>query len=903
MPYFPPAGGGGGGQTTYDYVIDINGGADFTDIQTFLNSGLADNTSTFVRKGQYVTVGQTITNANTDVTFVGDGPSNTIWVLVTSSLTQNGVNMRFRDMTIVLFDAFGASEFISNDAISFQNCSIVVLADTSYFEFNGSQTASFINTVLVTEGSDGINSQFRINVPTNIQGSNFILGNDNSSDIANNVLFSSNFNSVVQSGVILNSNVFSSLVDAPIKFTGNENLIRGCGFITAFATPGATGAMLSILGNDNLVCDGIFNNTSLFETTAIFIGSSGARNKISGNEFKWNATAVYCASDGFQTLVSDNSCYTVGPLVGMFAIFDSPTTPHFAAVISNNVVEGDVSAGSTLIELVNPENTVVQGNSLAGVDDGIVIGASATGTRVYGNFIDCTNPVTNNGTNSFINDELIKIYDAIVAPSGGDYTTLGAALAAASNGDTIFVRSGTYNEAAITNSLNDITIIGESKEATIINVPASANIQLNGTGVTITNLKVQVNNAASSYFSLNGANSVAYGCHFSTTRNSGPTFGFSGGEAIIANNTFTTTNSHQFGDFISLGYGALFTNNYLNLDDGNENTNSGIVVASSGGNVTISNNIFDVYQETANVQDCAYIYLNSSNCVVSNNKIWYRQSGGRGVGVKANNSDGHTITGNNFNNVFKGVQLRVGNTLVASNTITLSQASTNVAIGIHQSQANQQYNIFNDNLIYGGSTYYKGIDVANGSEDFQISNNTIRWCADGAITLGTTVRAKVTDNIIWQTSTVTLDKYLNDGGTATHARGNGVPTTEEKNQVTMKNVSGGSLAAGDLVVLNNVANGTEVTTTTTAGDSKVFGVASESIANNEFGKIQTLGKVTTLQADGTAAIVIGDFLTSFTTAKTAALATAGDTAIAIALEDLPSGTGQLDALIINPRLI
>lgn len=34
----------------------------------------------------------------------------------------------------------------------------------------------------------------------------------------------------------------------------------------------------------------------------------------------------------------------------------------------------------------------------------------------------------------------------IVAPSGGDYTTINAALAAASNGDTILVRSGTYAE-------------------------------------------------------------------------------------------------------------------------------------------------------------------------------------------------------------------------------------------------------------------------------------------------------------------------------------------------------------------------------------------------------------------------------------------------------------------------
>ena len=62
----------------------------------------------------------------------------------------------------------------------------------------------------------------------------------------------------------------------------------------------------------------------------------------------------------------------------------------------------------------------------------------------------------------------------------------------------------------------------------------------------------------------------------------------------------------------------------------------------------------------------------------------------------------------------------------------------------------------------------------------------------------------------------------------------------------MKNTSGGTIGAGALVVLSAVAAGDEVTTTTTQ-EIKRFGVATESIANNAYGLIQTSGKTTILK--------------------------------------------------------
>jgi hypothetical protein len=113
------------------------------------------------------------------------------------------------------------------------------------------------------------------------------------------------------------------------------------------------------------------------------------------------------------------------------------------------------------------------------------------------------------------------------------------------------------------------------------------------------------------------------------------------------------------------------------------------------------------------------------------------------------------------------------------------------------------------------------------------------------------------------------------------------------------------LAAGDIVVLKSVAAGDEVTTTTTAGDNKVLGMALESINDNSFGYVLIEGKTTQLKVDGTTDIAIGDFISTFTTAKIGQKATSGHTAIAIALEAYTAddSLGVIDALLIPPRTV
>lgn len=123
--------------------------------------------------------------------------------------------------------------------------------------------------------------------------------------------------------------------------------------------------------------------------------------------------------------------------------------------------------------------------------------------------------------------------------------------------------------------------------------------------------------------------------------------------------------------------------------------------------------------------------------------------------------------------------------------------------------------------------------------------------------------------------------------------------------IVMKNTVGTTIAAGSPVIINSVATGDEVVTTTTSGDDKVIGVADAAITNNEWGRILVEGYSTIVRANGTTDIAIGDFLTTDTNAGIAKKAAAGDMAFAIALEAYSTDdtAGVIDALIIQPRAI
>ena len=119
--------------------------------------------------------------------------------------------------------------------------------------------------------------------------------------------------------------------------------------------------------------------------------------------------------------------------------------------------------------------------------------------------------------------------------------------------------------------------------------------------------------------------------------------------------------------------------------------------------------------------------------------------------------------------------------------------------------------------------------------------------------------------------------------------------------ITAHNKSGGTVAPGDVVILDTTnSTATEVAfTTTTSQDNKlVLGMVIENMANNGYGEVQTKGPTALLKVDGTTDISVEDHISTFTTVKIGASATAGKGgAFAIALEAYTSNdsSGVIDA--------
>ncbi len=436
------------------------------------------------------------------------------------------------------------------------------------------------------------------------------------------------------------------------------------------------------------------------------------------------------------------------------------------------------------------------------------------------------------------------LYDAIVAPSGGDYTSVVAACAGEAAGASIFIRSGTYTETADVVLKDKQSLIGENREETIIDFDNAA-YQIYGNalanGVTLKDFTVK--NSAD-------ANGTVYlaNCHYSHLKNIKVQQGTTGTHGIyFIGNYSIIEDSIITGFTTSSKYGIAYTGSYCRiygnyiyaeraLRPGNFNTIIGNYINGIDSAYGIMTGYYNSF--SGNLINCG-IFINGGDVQITGNYFW----GGSSYKIYISNYTNNVITGNQF--------------------------------------------------------YYAGVFVGAGGQYNVISGNTFRY-GHGLLLYGT--YNTVIGNTIDDGASFTIGSASN---IAKDNIGDGVDITKNIDGVRMKNTSGGSLVAGDTVVLKAVAAGNEVTTTVNQGDDLVFGMLEEGIANAAYGYVQTLGKTTKLKVDGTTDIAIRDFIGTFTTAGIGMKAAAGDMAFAIALEAYTTNDslGVIDALIISPRKI
>ena len=479
----------------------------------------------------------------------------------------------------------------------------------------------------------------------------------------------------------------------------------------------------------------------------------------------------------------------------------------------------------------------------------------------------------------------------IVASSGGTHTTLNAALTAASNGDTIYIREGTIDEsgAAITSALTDITIIGENPESSIISMGTRL-LTLSGARVRLMNLRMT---GSTIMLTMSGADAAVRGCVFVTSTTTGGCITMSGVQGRFIDNRVESSGTTPRALLNITGENVIVGNNTFDILSGNTNSGFGNIII-DGHRCALVGNTIDV--ETGNAGPVVYSANGSNPLVVGNNV----DGGTTSHFFKAVGVANPTITGNVVINCQRGVDLAsaLGGT-VSGNSLTVD-ATSGTCHGVITAQAGVV--ITGNNIRMSTSGTSTGITISTGAESVVISGNHIE-SADTGINVA---NSGIDETVISGNTFEFCTTNLTDSGTGTNTTGNtGLPPTLEKHHVRVKNTSGATINAGNLVVWKAVAAGDEVTTTTTAGDDKVYGVASAAITNNSYGLVQVAGKTTLLTVNGTTDIAIGDQLTSFTAAGIAAKAAAGDMVIAYALEAYTTddSLGVIDALIVSPRLI
>lgn len=469
------------------------------------------------------------------------------------------------------------------------------------------------------------------------------------------------------------------------------------------------------------------------------------------------------------------------------------------------------------------------------------------------------------------------LYDAIVAASGGDYTTLGAAITGGAT--TIFIREGTYVESAITSSVANLTIVGANPETTILAF-ATADFTLSGTRLRLQNLKMTFSTGD---LKSSGTYSEIIGCHYSKTGNTGAGY-VAGDDSLVQDCTFLSTSTLNNVQMDINAARLRVIGNQFKHTASCTLTNSGIGTYRFGGSGTlVTANAFQWSTSGTGTLVGVSGTVTGNTFIIDDTAIGVRVGGG-------------TFSGNAVTDGLVGIVAGSSQPIITGNTIT-SQAD---AIQVNGAQT-----AVSGNYFFGAGTTagFTAIDVLTSIDEVSIQNNYI---ANYAVGINVTDSACDRTTIISNTIDNNVTTPIVDAGTNTYMQSNfGASALQEAKLLRMKNTSGGQLVAGDVVVIKAVAAGDEFTTTTTQGDDKVLGMVAATIADTAYGLVQVSGKTVSLKVNGTTDIAIGDYLGTHTDAGIAMKASAGDMCFAMALEAYTANdsSGVIDALLISPRLI
>jgi len=268
------------------------------------------------------------------------------------------------------------------------------------------------------------------------------------------------------------------------------------------------------------------------------------------------------------------------------------------------------------------------------------------------------------------------------------YNTIQEGINAASSGDIIQVRAGTYNESIIIDE-NGLMIIGEGRENTIINggdagfvIYVVAN-NLTFSGFTVQNGEYGIYLWKSSNNNLTGniALNNQYGIYLESSNNNS----FSG----------NSVSGNSYGIYVYHSSHNVFSSNTASRNS------DGIYLEGSSFN-SLSGNTF-----SSNNRHGILLY-HSSNIVLSGNTALNNT-----YGIYASGSDNNVLSGNTVSNNDYGIYLYYSGSNILSDNV-----ASNNSYGVYFWGSNN--NVFSGNVAsnnsYGVYFYYSGDNVISGND-------------------------------------------------------------------------------------------------------------------------------------------------------------------------------------------
>ena len=340
------------------------------------------------------------------------------------------------------------------------------------------------------------------------------------------------------------------------------------------------------------------------------------------------------------------------------------------------------------------------------------------------------------------------LYDAVLATSGGDYTDLSTALAALSAGDTLFVRNGTYTETNFTLATNNITIIGESRLGVVLDLSDTTNFTFSGSGLTIKNLTIEVDNTGGVIFS--GDNFVMDGCDYNVVGSANLySFRTTGANCRIMNNLFTdTVSSEDSARYWLQGTYSVYSNNIWRITNGSNSTTEGVIALGNNSTTSFSENTVTLTTQTTSNG----VLISARN--LRNNIVFGHSGNGKLIYVTGTS---YAINGNILANANIGIDVANNDGVISGNYISLG-SSNNICIDV-----NARASAITGNHIRGSTTGGVGIDINAARDNNTVTGNVINVCATGV-----NVAASTADNnVIMANSFYACTTDISDSGTGT----------------------------------------------------------------------------------------------------------------------------------------